>query len=230
MLEFNSTLTAAHVATGALAVAAGAVALAARKGAAAHIGAGRVFATAMLASSGLGAALGLIKIDNFYITFHAGVLGVTLIASAWLAAAARGGRKGPGTVFFGFLNMANMTGLIAAGAVASGQANGALFGYPAEDYFFLAAMAGLAFAGDINMVFRKALSDRHRIARHLWRMCLGFFIAAGSAFTGPGTKAFPEAIKQSGVLSLPELVIFVLMLFWLVRTLMRRPAQSKSAA
>jgi len=53
-------------------------------------------------------------------------------------------------------------------------------------------------------------------------MCIGFFIAAGSAFTGPGASAFPQAVQDSGILSLPELTIMLLMLFWLWKTL-RRP-------
>jgi hypothetical protein len=53
-------------------------------------------------------------------------------------------------------------------------------------------------------------------------MCIGFFIAAGSAFTGPGASVFPDAVRNSGVLSLPELTIMLLMLFWLWKTL-RQP-------
>ena len=54
-------------------------------------------------------------------------------------------------------------------------------------------------------------------------MCIGFFIAAGSAFTGPGASAFPEAVRDSGILSLPELIIVLLMFLWLWKTL--RPSQ-----
>ncbi|MEQ9317363.1 MAG: hypothetical protein RLN72_16045, partial [Henriciella sp.] len=96
------------------------------------------------------------------------------------------------------------------------------FGFAAGDYFFLAGLSGIAAAGDISIVFRTKLSAPHATARHLWRMLTGFFIAAGSAFTGPGAKAFPEWIQQSGVLSVPELLIVLLMLFYLVRALLFR--------
>lgn len=218
-------VVAAHVGSGAIAIAAGAIALGVRKGAAIHIGAGRLFAVAMIISSALGAVLGLVRADEFYITFHAGVLGVTLILSSWLTARARGTRLGRASLAVGIVNALNAAGLIAAGAYASSLPNGLLLGFHAADYFFLSGMAGVAALGDVSLLFRKALSDRRRIARHLWRMCLGFFIAAGSAFTGPGAKAFPEAVRDSGVLSAPELIIFVLMVFWLVRTLLRRSAQ-----
>ncbi len=215
-------IVGAHVISGALAITAGAVALGARKGAAFHIGAGRIFAAAMILSSALGAVLGLIRVDEFYITFHAGVLGVTLILSSWLTVRAREGRLGGAGLAVGIVNLLNVAGLIALGVHAQSLPDGVLLGFHATDYFFLSGMAGVAALGDISLLFRKPLSDRHRIARHLWRMCLGFFIAAGSAFTGPGAKAFPQAVRESGVLSAPELIILVAMLFWLARTLFRR--------
>jgi hypothetical protein len=95
-----------------------------------------------------------------------------------------------------------------------------LRGFAAADYFFPASIAGFAVINDLVILLRKHLSDRHRIAQHLWRMCIGFFIAAGSAFTGPGAGIFPEAVRNSGILSLPELTIILLMLFWLFRILL----------
>lgn len=223
-----STIVGAHVGSGAIAIAAGAVALSARKGAAIHIGAGRIFAAAMIVSSALGAVLGLVKLNEFYITLHAGVLGVTLILSSWLTA--RSSLDGA-NLAVGIVNFLNGAGLIAAGVHAQSLPGGLLWGFHATDYFFLSGMAGVAALGDVSVLLRKTLPGRHRIARHLWRMCLGFFIAAGSAFTGPGAKVFPEAVRNSGILSAPELIIFVLMLFWLARTLLRRstPANGGSA-
>jgi hypothetical protein len=189
-------LTIAHVLTGAVAVAAGAVALGARKGAGVHIGAGRSFAALMAISSALGAWLGLLRWEAFFITFHAGFLAFCLIASSWLAARQSTGRPGWASASVSVLNFVNLAALIALGSIANSTVDGQFLGFAAEDYFFVAGMAGLAAAGDASLLFRKALSTRHRIARHLWRMCFGFFIAAGSAFTGPGAKAFPEALQQ----------------------------------
>ena len=245
VLDLSGVIVGAHVGSGALAIAAGAVALGARKGAAAHVGAGRMFAVAMILSSALGAVLGLMKLNEFYITFHAGVLGVTLILSSWLTARMRGARlneanmneanmggkiMGGASLTVAIVNLLNAAGLIVAGLHAQSAPGGLLWGFHATDYFFLSGMAGIAALGDISLLLRKTLSDRHRIARHLWRMCLGFFIAAGSAFTGPGANAFPEAVRNSGVLSAPELIIFVLMLFWLARTLLRRSTPSNGGA
>ncbi|MFN3816259.1 hypothetical protein [Brevundimonas sp.] len=214
-------IMAAHVAPGALAVAAGAAALAAPKGRWTHVHAGRVFVIAMGLSSAVGAGLGLVRAETFYITFHAGVLALCLLASGWLAARARSGAPGPATGVVAAANLINVVALVVIGVLAarSGQP---FRGFPAQDYLVLAGMGATAAAGDITLLWRARLGDRHRTARHLWRMCLGFFIAAGSAFTGPGAAAFSEAVRQSGVLALPELTILLLMLFWLARTLLAR--------
>ena len=212
-------LLTAHVGLGTIAVLAGAGALFTRKGQRFHVRAGRVFAIAMLASSLLGALLGALTPDPFYITLHAGVLGATLIASGWLAARRRDGRWNRAAASLALLNALNAGALIFAGTSAAGTAHGTLFAFPAEDYFFLAGMALLATAGDLHAWWRGALARHHQIARHLWRLCLGFFIAAGSAFTGPGRVVFPDAVQASGALALPELIILLLLLYWLVRTL-----------
>lgn len=220
-----------HVALGSVAVIAGAVALLARKGEGAHKGAGRLFAVAMALVSAIGAALGLAKPETHFITFHAGVLGVTLIASGWLAARAGSRRPGAATSVFGAANLVNAAALVVAGLRAQDLPGGELYGFAAEDYFFLSGMAIIAAIGDASLIFRKSLSARHRIARHLWRMCTGFFIAAGSAFTGPGARAFPEAVRESGILALPELLILIALIFWLARTLWRGPpAAARGAA
>ncbi len=226
MFVFIAITTVAHVASGGIAVVMGAITLAVRKGARHHINAGRIFTLCMGLSSFLGAALSLIKFETFFITFHAGVLGVTLVLSGWLLATGQGAHRNRSFVALGCLNFLNTGGLVAAGFCALTFPEQTLRGFAAADYFFLAGMAGIALINDLVVVFRKTLSDRHRIAQHLWRMCLGFFIAAGSAFTGPGAGIFPQAVRDSGILSLPELTIILLMLFWLVRILFgtkRRP-------
>lgn len=223
MLDSLPLLTPVHVGLGTLAVIAGAIALAAPKGRNVHIGAGRLFIITMGAASAFGAALGLLKPESYYITAHAGVLALTLLISGWLTARAGNGRFGYATLTCGLINLANFMGLIFAGRYAQTLPDDVLFGFAAADYYFLAGMAGLALAGDASLIFRKMLTDRFRITRHVWRMGLSFFIAAGSAFSGPGASAFPEPLRSSGLLALPELAIILLMLFWLVRMFFRRP-------
>ncbi len=219
MIILVTLTTIAHIASGAIAVLMGAITLAVRKGARSHINTGRVFTVCMGLSSLLGAVLGLIKFETFYITFHAGVLGMTLVLSGWMLARMQNGHLGTRFVAIGFVNFLNTAGLVAAGFCALSLPEQTLRGFAAADYFFLAGMAAVAFVNDLVILLRKTLSDRHRIAQHLWRMCIGFFIGAGSAFTGPGASIFPETVRNSGILSLPELTIILLMLLWLFRIL-----------
>ncbi|MEP2980279.1 MAG: hypothetical protein ABJO86_12385 [Lentilitoribacter sp.] len=213
---------AAHVTFGALAVILGAITLGSPKGRKVHVSAGRLFAVTMGASSVLGAILGALKFETFWITFHAGVLGTTLVISGVLALRIRASGAKRLFIIIAGLNALNALALCVIGWYATTMTDARLYGFAAEDYFFLFGMAAVACVSDIRLIFGKEVSNRHRVAQHLLRMCIGFFIAAGSAFTGPGASAFPDAVQNSGVLSLPELSIMLLMLFWLWKTL-RRP-------
>src|SRR5258708_7416248 len=53
---------------------------------------------------------------------------------------------------------------------------------PVAMTFFMGSVMLLAAAGDIRMLVRGGVLGAKRIARHLWRMCFGLFIAAGSFF------------------------------------------------
>ena len=216
----------AHVAFGTLAVVVGAVALGSRKGRKVHIGAGRVFVVSMGVASVLGAMLGALKYETFWITFHAGILGATLVTGGVMAVRIHTRVVKRWFTAVALLNALNAAALFLAGWYATTLPDARLFGFASADYFFLFGMAAIAFVGDVLMVFGARISHRHRIAQHLSRMCVGFFIAAGSAFTGPGASAFPEAVQNSGILSLPELTIMLLLLFWLWKTLRQRQPQT----
>ena len=61
-------------------------------------------------------------------------------------------------------------------------------GVPVGMSFFMGSVMLLAAAGDLRMLLRSGLFGAQRIARHLWRMCFGLFIAAGSFFLGPSNR------------------------------------------
>lgn len=225
MILFATLTTIAHIAFGTIAVVMGAITFAVRKGAATHVNSGRAFTAAMGLASLLGAILGLIKFETFYITFHAGVLGMTLVLSGWLLARRPTRHRSAVFVTIGGVNLLNTAGLVAAGFCALSLPDQTLRGFASTDYFFLAGITGVALINDMLVLLSKTLSHKHRIVQHVWRMCIGFFIAAGSAFTGPGGKTFPEVVRDSGVLSLPELTIILLMLFWLCRVLLGKRRQ-----
>jgi uncharacterized membrane protein len=210
-----------HILAGTVAVLAGAVALCVAKGSAPHRLAGWVFGCSMLITAALGGLLGLIKFEQLLITFYAGGLACYLVASGWLTvrptAAVPGWREACLTV----LAVAITLGLLLTGALALRNEAGSAYGFAAEDYFLLAVMAGIGLVGDVKLYRRGGLTGNERLERHLWRMCLGLFIAAGSLFTGPGARAFPAAVRESGLLALPELLIGLTLIFWLVKLRLR---------
>ena len=66
-------------------------------------------------------------------------------------------------------------------------------------YFFLATITLLAAAGDIRVLSRGGISGSSRLARHLWRMCFGWFIVTGSFFLGK-QELFPAALRKQYLL------------------------------
>jgi hypothetical protein len=66
------------------------------------------------------------------------------------------------------------------------------------------------------MLAHGGISGRPRIVRHLWRMCVGLFIATGSFFLGQ-PQVFPAALRGSIYLIIPAILPLPLMVFWLVR-------------
>jgi len=80
-----------------------------------------------------------------------------------------------------------------------------------------------------RMLVRGGVLGAKRIARHLWRMCFGLFIAAGSFFLGPSNRPLrllsavglgqhlsPTLFSTSLYLILTILPL-ILLIFWLVR-------------
>jgi hypothetical protein len=82
--------------------------------------------------------------------------------------------------------------------------------------FIFAAVSLLAGLLDLNAILRSPLSGKQRIGRHLWRMCVAFFIATGSFFLGQ-RDVLPAAVRGSPWLFAPAFAPLAVMLFWLVR-------------
>jgi hypothetical protein len=95
--------------------------------------------------------------------------------------------------------------------------------------FFLGSVMLLAATGDARMLLGGGVRGAKRIARHLWRMCFGLFIAAGSFFMGPSNRPLrllsavglgqhlsPDLFGTTLYLIL-TLLPLVLLIFWLVR-------------
>lgn len=210
-----SLIMIVHVTAGTISVLSGMTALSVRKGSRAHRAAGNVFFGFTLIMAAAGAFIAY-RIP-IMAAFLAGVFTCYLVATSWMTIKPRPGKTG----LFEFGALLVALGVAAGGLVfgfeAAGSDSGLKDGFPAFGYFFFGTLASLAAVLDARLLVRKGVAGGQRIARHLWRMCLALYLATGSLFTGPGAQAFPEWIQGSAVLSVPEITVVLLMLFWLVR-------------
>ena len=208
-----------HIAGGMVALAAGTVAAAARKGGRVHVAAGGAFAASMLV---LGVTASIIA--PFASPPQSSVGGVMVcyfVATGWLAARRRSSRTGT----FEKIACAAvlvMGALIIAAGVQRAFAPGQFTGPPAPGaLILLGGICLIAGFGDLRYVRRRTLSATQRLSRHLWRMCFAFFIATGSFFLGQ-QDVLPMAVRGSPILFVAAFAPLALLLFWLVKVRVSR--------
>ena len=199
-----------HIAAGLLALPAGTLAVAARKGGRLHARSGTVFFGAMLVL-GITAAL----LEPYRMPTPGspigGVMVCYFVATSWVAARRRDGGTGL------FEKLACATALAIAALMAWAAATGAsTTPVGPRPIFIMAGICLLAGLLDLNAILRAPLTPRQRLARHLWRMCIAFFIATGSFFLGQ-QDVLPQALRGSPVLLVLAFAPFGVMAFWLVR-------------
>ena len=83
-------------------------------------------------------------------------------------------------------------------------------------YGFTCVLA-IAAIGDARLVFAGGISGVSRISRHLWRMCLGLTLAAGSGFTNGLARLLPGPYHVPTAFFLPQFIPLGLLVFWLIR-------------
>ena len=202
-----------HVLAGLIALVSGAIALYALKGGRLHRRSGMVFAWSMLFMAGSGAILAAIKVER--LNFMAGLLTCYLVLTGVLTV--RRPAVGARALDIGAMVVAFIGGIAAIrlGIVVANSPTGLIDGVPAFPAFMFGTFALLGAAGDARMLAR-GISGAPRIARHLWRLCVALFVAAGSFFLGQA-QVFPKSVRSSGVLMVPVLLVVVLTLYWFIR-------------
>ncbi|MFZ5719532.1 MAG: hypothetical protein ACOY5Y_08725 [Pseudomonadota bacterium] len=204
-----------HIVGGSLAILSGTAALAARKGGPLHVRAGTVFAASMLVLGVTAAVLSWGQDPPE--SGLGGVFTVYFVATSWVAARRHQGRTGRFEIVACAVALA--AGVLTAwGGVTAVEAPTPVGRGPV---FALAALCLLAGGLDLNAVLRGALSATQRLSRHLWRMCVAFFIATGSFFLGQ-QDVMPEAVRGSPVLFLLAFAPVAAMLLWLARLRLAR--------
>jgi uncharacterized membrane protein len=205
-----------HICAGALALLSGTVAISLRKGSRRHAAAGNVLVVSMLSMSATGAYMAFVSVGGEVVNVLMGLLTFYLVTTAWWTARRRDGRTG--VLDWGALlaALSVATGLVSQGLEAANSETGVKGGASAGLYFFFGGVALLAAALDLRMIVGGGAFGAQRIARHLWRMCAAFFIGVTSLFLGQ-PQVFPAALRNTGVLVGPSVLVLGLLIFWLIR-------------
>jgi len=222
-----SPILLAHICGGTLGLLSGTAAMTFRKGSPRHVLAGKVFVASMLTMGAVAVYLAITRHQPNNI--GGGIFTFYLIGTAWLTARRRDGE----TTRFDWvallipLALGVLTWLSGISVVRRGASS--QDGVPVAMTFFMGSVMLLAAAGDIRMLVRGGVLGAKRIARHLWRMCFGLFIAAGSFFFGGANRPLrllstvglgqhlPRALFSIGLYLVLTILPLVLLVFWLVR-------------
>jgi len=222
-----SPILLVHICCGTLGLLSVTAAMCFRKGSSRHVLAGKVFVASMLTMAVTAAYIAIVRHQPNNI--GGGILTFYLIGTAWLTARRRDGETSrfdwvalliPFAI--GILGWMN-------GLDAMHSPTGEKYGVPAGMHLFMGSVCLLAGAGDVRMLVGGGVHGARRIARHLWRMCFGLFIAAGSFFLGPSNrplrlltevglgKHLSPVLFSTGLYLVLSILPLILLIFWLVR-------------
>jgi len=195
-----------HILAAIIALIVGYVALLAAKGGRLHKRTGRIFVYAMVVMSLLGSLLAAINPNGSPTNMVAGLVTFYLVTTAMISV-----RKTwrPGRIDVVIAIAAFLFAVIAVSVAVSGRRDAP----PAIVFGIVAFLGGI---GDVRVIRNGGIEGRRRIARHVWRVCLGMFVGAASFFFGPRGRV-PEIIYYPSLLPIPALMPLVMMAFWLVR-------------
>jgi hypothetical protein len=208
-----------HIAAGGLALVLGAVALLVKKGGPTHRRSGLLFVYAMVVMATTAAILGNVVGGLITLYFVGTALTTVRPASPWtrrINAAAL-------TLAVG-LALFSIVGGVRAVNSPLVSPGGVPFRTIGVMSFILATVLLVAAAGDLKIRRFGLPRGGPRLARHLWRMCFGLFIAAGSFFSirERVAQVLPEPFTSGPMRALPIVLLFGTMFYWLWRVRGRR--------
>ena len=211
----NSMLLPIHVAAGGLALVLGALALLVKKGGTIHRRSGLLFVYASLVMGISAAILGNVGGGLMTVYFVVTALTTVRPVSPWT-------RRINVAALMVVVGLAILD--ILGGVKAFNNPGRSLNGVPFLMLFFIVTIMILAALGDVRIMRFGLPRGGPRLARHLWRMCFALFIAAGSFFSirERVAKILPEPLTTAPMRTLPILLIFGAMFYWLWRVRGRR--------
>ena len=211
-----------HIAGGTIGLFAGTVALFARKGGPLHRKAGTIFFASMLVMAAFAVYLGIV-IPGQLANAFGGTFALYLVTTAWLTVWRREGTVGLSEkILFVVAAIVCLPFLILAFQLATGMQPLFKSAVPFKGpvliaLYVFAGVTTIAALSDAKIVFSGGISGAPRIARHLWRMCLGLTMAAGSAFTNGLPRLLPGPYHVPLYFFLPQFVPLILLFFWMIR-------------
>ncbi len=225
-MSYSPTLIA-HICGGTVGLLSGTVALSVRKGSSRHALAGKVFVVSMITMAVFAVYLAIVRHQPNNI--GGGILTFYLIGTAWLTARRRNGETNRFDwilllipLGLGILAWMNGIKIVRSGAPSPD-------GVPVGMTFFMGSVMLLAGAGDVRMLLRGGIRGSAHIARHLWRMCFGLFIASGSFFMGPSNRPLrllsavglaqhlSPALFSTTLYLILTVLPLIMLIFWLIR-------------
>ena len=211
-----------HIGGGTVGLFAGTAAAFARKGGRLHRNAGNIFTASMLVMAVFAVYLAVV-IPGQIVNLFIGTFAFYLVATAWLTAWRRPGVTG----FAEKVALAVVLCLLLPFGIVSFDMLADLplpfkSAVPIKGpvliamYSFTLVIA-IAAITDTLVVVNGGISGAARIARHLWRMCLGLTLAAGSAFTNGLPRLLPAHVHGTTIFFVPQFVTLGLLIFWMIR-------------
>jgi len=211
-----------HISGGAIGLVSGTIAVFARKGGYVHRKAGTVFVASMLVMAMFAVYLGFAVPDQITNVFI-GTFALYLVATAWMTVRRREGASGFFEKFALFVALclcapfAILTFQLAAGLPPLFTSAVPFKGPVLIAIYTFTTVLALAVIGDARVVLAGGLSGAPRISRHLWRMCLGLTLAAGSGFTNGFARLLPGPYHVPTSFFLPQFLPLGLLIFWMIR-------------
>ena len=211
-----------HIGAGVIGLVSGTVAAIARKGGRLHRRAGNLFFVAMLTMAAFAAYLAVVVPDQLVNVFISAFTAY-LVATAWMTVRRKGGGDGL------FEKIALVIGIIlcapfailsfqlATGMTPLFQSAVPFRGPVLVAIYVFTSVLVLAVIGDARVVFGGGIAGVARIQRHLWRMCLGLSLSAGSAFTNGLARFLPGPYHVPPLFFLPQFLPVGLLIFWMIR-------------
>lgn len=205
----------AHISMGLVAILSGAAALTFRKGSRPHERAGHVFFVSMLVMASMGATLAMTYSPNRGNVMGGGMT-FYMVATAWVTVWRRPGEIGRLEVVLALLGSTVAGAGLTFGMMAATAPNNMLDKYHPPLYFIFGSVALLLTAFDVRLIARGGVTGAARLTRHLLRMCLAMFMATSSLFLGQ-PQVFPMAVRHSGLLPVPVVLVIAALVYSLVR-------------